>query len=150
MIGFGVMTRPDMMADLLGAAGFFLACGLNRRWLPAAAVLLALGCLTKQTAGVWLLAAVLVLLCREGSRRLAFVLGRSGRRDRVGGRGVPGRDERAAHRVQPVQSKRDAARPDSNLGILLLLLHRSPEMLFFALVGCGLWMSQRAQRPTPC
>ena len=39
-----------------GAGGFFLACRHDRRWLPAAAVLLALGCLTKQTAacGSWL------------------------------------------------------------------------------------------------
>ena len=26
MIGYAVMTRPDMLADLAGAAGFFLAC----------------------------------------------------------------------------------------------------------------------------
>ena len=71
MIAYGVMCRPDMMADLLGAAGFFLACRNDRRCLPAAAVLLALACLTKQTAAVWLLAALVVLLFHQGVPRRA-------------------------------------------------------------------------------
>ena len=30
---------------------------------------------------------------------------------------------------------------EQRLGILMLLLRRSPELLFFALLGCGLWTS---------
>jgi hypothetical protein len=142
MIAYGVMCRPDMMADVLGAAGFFLACQSNRRWLPAAAVLLALACLTKQTAAVWLLAALVVLLFHQGVPRRACLLG--GLAVAV----VFSVIAILAATTEPyiLPSLRSQLGmpfdPQQQFGILVLLFHRSPEMLFFVLVGCGLWMSK--------
>jgi hypothetical protein len=141
MIAYGVMCRPDMMADLLGAAGFFLAFQTDRRWLPAAAVLLALACLTKQTAGVWLAAAVIVLFFRQGMTRRAFFLG-----------GVAAMVVLSVVALLAATSEPDIWSslfsqfampfdPQQQFGILILLLHHSPELLFFVLVGCGLWVS---------
>ena len=143
MIGYGLMTRPDMMADLLGVTGFFAACASDRRWLPVAAVLLALSCLTKQTAGVWLLAAVVVWLVREGGWRRALALGgASGAMVLtivflLATFGEP-------HILSSLLGQGAVAfDPQQQIGILLLLLKRSPEIILFALIGCGLWMSQQ-------
>lgn len=64
MIGFGLMTRPDVLADTLGFAGFILAAGKPAggfKRLAAAGLLLAASGLTKQTAAAYLLAAALSL-----------------------------------------------------------------------------------------
>jgi len=143
MIGYGVTTRPDMMADLLGAGGFFVALRPKHRELCVAVVLLALAFLTKQTAAVWLLAAILALLVEKDSRRRALLLGGATfvtiattvallaafyeptiLSNLFGQGGVP---------FNAVQG----------IGILLILVNRSPEILFFAFLGCGLWMSRR-------
>ncbi len=59
MFGFTVMVRPDALAELLGLSGFLLS-GARSRWARWAGVaLLVLAILTKQTAGVFLLAAAL-------------------------------------------------------------------------------------------
>ena len=59
MFGFSVMVRPDLMAELLGVVGFFLAGrkGWAGEWVGGGLLVLAI--LTKQTAGVFLLAAAL-------------------------------------------------------------------------------------------
>ncbi len=143
MIGYGVMTRPDMMADLLGAGGFFIALWPNRRELWVAVVLLTLAFLTKQTAGIWLLAAFLSLLVEKDTRRRALVLGGSTLAaiaatvallaafyeptivsNLFGQGGIP---------FDSVQ----------RIGTLWMLVNRSPEILFFAFLGCVLWMGQR-------
>jgi hypothetical protein len=73
LFGFGIMTRPDAMADLLGLAGFFLATS-RRRGLPyPGGLLLVLAVLTKQTCGAYLLAAALSLWF-EGRRGRAIGL----------------------------------------------------------------------------
>lgn len=62
MIGFGVMARPDALADFLGFAGFLLAVSRSRRGVFAGSLLLLLAIFTKQTAVVYLLAACLANL----------------------------------------------------------------------------------------
>jgi hypothetical protein len=73
MNGFTTMVRPDALAELLGFAGFLMT-GVNAAGaLPAGVALLALSALTKQTAGVFLLAAALALTL-EGERRKAVIV----------------------------------------------------------------------------
>ncbi len=149
MIWYGARTRPDMMADLLGVAGCFVACELSRRWLPAAAVLLAMSCLTKQSLGaVWLLAAMVVLLLREDTRRCAFVLG--GTTAALVLMIVMLLAATSEPYIVPSLFGQGgiAFSPRQSLRILMRLMDRSPEMLLFALVGCGLWIREKRQDRT--
>jgi hypothetical protein len=73
LFGFGIMTRPDALADLLGLAGFFVATGRKRWLLYNGGILLVLAVLTKQTCGMYLLAASIALWF-EGRRRDALGL----------------------------------------------------------------------------
>ncbi|CAN5634609.1 hypothetical protein BH23PLA1_BH23PLA1_06480 [soil metagenome] len=68
MLGFGVMARPDVAADLLGFTGFLLATarGSDRLrwpglWLWIGGALLVAAFFTKQTTGLYLLAAAIAL-----------------------------------------------------------------------------------------
>ncbi len=61
MIGFAVMVRSDLMAELLGLVGFLLSGRRSRGWCAVGCLLLVLAALTKQTAGVFLLARALAL-----------------------------------------------------------------------------------------
>ncbi|HEY2154730.1 MAG TPA: hypothetical protein VGH33_03810, partial [Isosphaeraceae bacterium] len=73
MTGFSVSTRPDMLAELLGVVGFIL-CGERSRGRRVAGVAaLVLAALTKQTAGVYLIAAALAAVA-EGRRRWALAI----------------------------------------------------------------------------
>lgn len=62
-IHFGTMARPDALADALGLLGFLLATTRRpgRSTVPLAVASLVLAVLTKQTAALYLLAAVLGL-----------------------------------------------------------------------------------------
>ncbi|WP_152052371.1 ArnT family glycosyltransferase [Tautonia marina] len=63
LYGFGVMVRADLMADTLGIAGFLLAVGRASRWRYAlGAFLLVAAIFTKQTMGLYLIAAVLAAM----------------------------------------------------------------------------------------
>jgi hypothetical protein len=73
MLGFSVMVRPDLMAELLGLGGFFLSGHRTRAGRLAGGALLVLAILTKQTAAVFLLAAALASAA-EGHRRRAWGL----------------------------------------------------------------------------
>ena len=140
MVWYGARTRPDMMADLLGAAGFFLACGRGRRWLPAAAALLAMSCLTKQSLGaLWLLAAMAALLVRGDARRRAFVLG--GTTAALASAIVVFLAATSEPHILPslLGQGRMAFQPRQSLRIVMRLMDCSPELLLFALVGCALW-----------
>lgn len=63
-IGFGYANRPDALADLLGLVGFLLVVCPSRTWL-AGALLLAAAAFTKQTAGIYLFAAVATMFFRR-------------------------------------------------------------------------------------
>jgi hypothetical protein len=71
--GFTVMVRPDLMAEMLGIIGVFLTGAASRKNCIAGAVCLALAVLTKQTAIVYLVAAVLALVA-DGRRPRALRL----------------------------------------------------------------------------
>jgi hypothetical protein len=74
--GFGVMARPDTLADLLGFIGFLLAIGSARaRWWSGSAVLL-VALFTKQTTVAYLVAAMLVQFL-SGRRGVAVAIGGS-------------------------------------------------------------------------
>lgn len=74
LVGFSVMVRPDMMAELLGLAGFVVSARGGRVGTLAGGALLVLAILTKQTAVVFLLAAGLALwLGGERGRAICFV-----------------------------------------------------------------------------
>lgn len=76
LIGFSVMVRSDLMAEMLGLGGFVLGSGPGRRRgvTVTGGVLLVLAILTKQTSVVFLLAAFLALWF-EGRRGRAWALG---------------------------------------------------------------------------
>ena len=77
MVGFGVMTRPDVLADLLGLAGFLLAVDRRGRWRAVAGgALLVASAFTKQPAALYLGAAVLGLIA-DGRWRRGLVLAAS-------------------------------------------------------------------------
>jgi hypothetical protein len=74
MVGFSVMVRPDLMAETLGCSGLVLALGQSPVGVPVGCGLLGLAVLTKQTAGMFLLAAAAALLIEGRPRRAAAVL----------------------------------------------------------------------------
>jgi hypothetical protein len=73
MDGFGLMVRPDTLAELLGVLGFFLAVRTGRPERLLGAALLVLAIFTKQTTAVFLVAASAALWW-EGHRRAAVGL----------------------------------------------------------------------------
>ena len=89
MVGFSVMVRPDLVAEFLGVTGYFLAGSRVpwRRFLGM--IVLVLATLTKQTALIYLGAAVLSWLI-QGEFRRAIRLG-------LGGGGTLGRDRSGDH-----------------------------------------------------
>jgi hypothetical protein len=74
MFGFTVMVRPDALAELLGVTGFFLCGGRARATRAAGVLMLVLAILTKQTAGVFLLAAAIAAALTRGWRQALFLL----------------------------------------------------------------------------
>lgn len=73
MLGFSVMTRPDMTAELLGMVGFWLAISPSATRAWSGGLILVLAILTKQTAALFLGAAVLAWWCDGHWRRGAAV-----------------------------------------------------------------------------
>ena len=67
--GFAVMTRPDVLAELVGFTGFLLVTGHRLAWVGLGGVALVLAVLTKQTAGAYVIAAVVALLVQRRPRR---------------------------------------------------------------------------------
>ena len=74
MFGFSVMARPDMLAELLGVSGFFLAGHRARLGRLAGGALLVLAIFTKQTAAIFLLAASMAWALEGNWRRGAWLL----------------------------------------------------------------------------
>lgn len=72
-LGFGAMVRPDMLADGLGLIGFLVVMGQGRTVgrVALAAILFALAILTKQTAAVYALAALVGLLVERRTADVA-------------------------------------------------------------------------------
>jgi len=74
LYGFGVMVRPDVMADFLGIAGFLLSIQPRRRMVLLGGALLVAACLTKQTAGMYLLASLIATWLDPALRRFGWLL----------------------------------------------------------------------------
>lgn len=77
LLGFGLMVRPDALAESIGLCGAALVVLRGLGWRTCGIVLLALGVLTKQTAGVYILAAAAALLVspdRRGWGLLTLIL----------------------------------------------------------------------------
>jgi hypothetical protein len=75
MVSFGVMVRSDTLAQLLGLAGFLLSARPTRGALLGASALLSLGCLAKQTAIAYPIAAVVALVWHDRQFVRAAALG---------------------------------------------------------------------------
>ena len=74
MIGAALMVRPDTMAELFGASGFYLALGSSSWSLVGGVVVLVVAVLTKQTAALFLIAASAALAVSGRWREAATVL----------------------------------------------------------------------------
>ena len=141
MFGFSVMVRPDLLAEFLGVAGFFLASGRNLSSRGLGVLLLVLAVLTKQTAAIFLLAASLGWVFEGGWRR-GFWLGLSGSIVLAGIIGA------MTWRVEPnfATSLAGDSRTPWDLGTLGGNLKRifelSPDILYFPTLGLGLWISR--------
>ena len=70
----GVMTRPDALAELLGLSGFFLATGQKSVTRAIGGVSLYFAAMTKQTALVYFLAAVLGLSIEARPKQALLIL----------------------------------------------------------------------------
>ncbi len=146
MTGFSVSTRPDMLAELLGLVGFIL-CGERSPGRRAAGVAaLVLAALTKQTAGVYLVAAALAAVAERRRRwGLAIVGGGVGAIALV----VAG----ATLSVEPNFARSlvgEAATP-RDLGAWFDLLERlaygSADLLLLPTLGLVLWTRTRYRDP---
>lgn len=69
MDGFSVTTRPDMLAELLGVAGFALAGAGAGVWRASGVAAIVLAVFTKQTTAVYLVAAALAMAAEGRWRR---------------------------------------------------------------------------------
>jgi hypothetical protein len=149
MVGFAVMTRPDALADLLGLAGFLSACYVrgSRRSAVAAGILLGLACLTKQTAGVYVVAAALALWVdgRDGRRSILVAATAAATTGLIVAlAAVGGEPQILASLFGQTAVPLDGGQ---RLGVLRLLARTSPELPWFAVLGCWLWTSGPFREP---
>ena len=142
-VGFGVMARPDTLADLFGFAGFLLALGATRRRLAAGSLLLLLAIFTKQTTAVYLIAACLAHVW-NGRRAAALgvgsavVLSALAIVAAVTLGGAPGFGPGLVGELGTPRDLADYRRLLEQFAIF------SPDLAVFALIGLVLWN----QRPT--
>ena len=150
LYGFAVMARPDVMADFLGLAGFLAAIS-DRRWLVwLGGVVLVLAILTKQTAVVYLVAAVMArLVCGLEGRGVGLLVGC--------GLGTIGLIAGLTWLVEPrmaVDLLGDAATPWTLNGWVVLirrLLVAAPELVVLPILGVALWIKgERRDRGLGC
>jgi hypothetical protein len=140
-----MMVRPDAPADLLGVSGFFVCGGrssITRRASLAGIALLVLAILTKQTAGIFLLAAALSLALEGAWRRALELLG--------GGLAALGLIVLVVnllfepHFAASLLGERIMPWSFSAWRILLdHILLVAPDLLYFAALGLILWIGRR-------
>ena len=145
LIGYAVMTRPDMLADLAGIAGFFVACRAGRLRIVAAAVLLATACLTKQTAAVYVVAACLAcaLRGRDGLLRNALPLAALTTAFVLVPVGILSMTSEP-HIVDCLLAQGSVPwAGEQCVAMLVYLMRKSPEIVWFSLLGGVLWTTGR-------
>ena len=140
MIGFSVMVRPDMMAELLGVCGFFLGGHRTAMGRLAGGGLLVLAILTKQTTAIFLLAASLAWVLEGDWRRgLKLLLGCLGATAVVIGAVTLLVEPNFARSLfGESKSPWEVSSFVSNLTRACWL---SPDILFFPTLGLVLWLS---------
>lgn len=140
MEGFGLMVRPDTLAELFGVFGFFLVVREAPRARLAGAGLLLAAVFTKQTTAVFLAAAA-ATLALEGRRRLALGL-------------LAGISAAAVVIVAIVTATvephlaasliAEGSMPWSGPNWLLRvgrLVREAPDLILFAALGPGIWLA---------
>jgi hypothetical protein len=144
LVGFGFMVRSDVMADLLGFAGAVLAMRTRRVSIALGAALLILAVLTKQTTGMYLIAACagLISLRRPVAAislgvgvglALALI---------VGGITLLVEPSFASSLVEV------GGMPfDPGAGPIARLARLGPEVLLLPLAGIALWLTPSRRRP---
>ncbi|WP_169978358.1 hypothetical protein [Tautonia rosea] len=146
LFGFGVMVRADLMADTLGFAGFLLAVGRPSRWRYAlGATLLVAAIFTKQTMGLYLIAAVLAAM-RTDRKRWGLTL--------AAGSGAVTLAIIAAvtRTVEPLFARELFGAAETPILLsdwqrtLSRLWQLGPELPILALVGLVLWTVRRERR----
>ena len=143
MIGFGVMVRADLTADLLGFAGFLTATGGRSRWrVVLGTCLLVASIFTKQTMGLYLVAAF-VALWLDGRRGAALALAV------VGSFAIVGIVAAVTSTIEPNfardllgAAETPVSLPDWAL-TLQRLLTQSPEIPALSALGLLLWLRRR-------
>ena len=148
MNGFSVMTRPDLLAETIGVAGFFLAIQ-SRAWVRyAGVVVLVAAILTKQTAAIFLISAALGWLL-QGDRRRSFEVGLGGTALFaliVGG---------TTWLVEPgfAASLTGESKAPWVYGSWLMtfgrIVYPSPDVLYFPALGILLWVTRVTGRRDP-
>lgn len=146
-IGFLTMVRPDALAELLGFVGFLCAMRERPKQRMFAVLLLAAAILTKQTAGVFVIAATIVrLLGRQWRAAASLAIGST---------------VCVALVVLPVQWLAEPHFWQSLVGqtvipwdsahgrkIVSLVAGRSPELFVLSFAGLILWL-RRTTRDVP-
>lgn len=74
LFGFAVMARADVMADFFGIAGFLLSIQRKRAIVLLGAALLVAACLSKQSAGMYLVASLTACWLDPSRRRMGWLL----------------------------------------------------------------------------
>lgn len=144
MVGFSIMVRPDMTAELLGISGFFLAG--RRGWGElVGGGLLVLAIFTKQTTVLFLLAAALGWAAEGDWRRgLRLLVGVSAAAALVAGAGT------LLVAANFARSLMGESKTPWAFASFARTLQRAatlcPDLLFFPLLGLGIWLSKRTGR----
>jgi hypothetical protein len=140
--GFAVMVRPDVMADFLGITGFLLSIQHRRSMVLLGGVLLVAACLTKQTAGMYLLASLAESWLKPPSGRFFWLL--TGWTATLLGISIG-----AIQLYEPNALRcwfEEAATPflhRDGLSTLQHLLGSSPDLLLISVVGIVAWNRSR-------
>jgi len=142
MVGFGAMVRPDVTADLLGFAGFLVVVVWGGRWrLVLGGLLLVVAVFTKQTAGLYTLAAVLALAWSgRRSATISLAVG-TAVASLVILFGVTWTIEPNFTRDFFGESGTPIALEDW-LSVLKLLVQNGPEILTFLVAGLVIWLGR--------
>ena len=148
MIGFSVMCRPDLCAELLATLGFFLASKSMPWTRVLGGAFLVLAMLTKQTTVVFLMASVLGWIC-VGQWRTGLLLG-LGAALALGGvvGGVTWLVEPnfAGALLGESQTPWDLKSFHSTFTRVIL---KGIDSLYFPLVGIALWLTRATGRRDP-
>ncbi len=147
MVGFGAMTRPDLLADTLGFIGFLLTIGRSNwlRWLGLGLLVAAI--FTKQTTATYLLAAVISLIFLGNRRRSLALLVTGGLISLViiGLVSIVGEPGFLPSLLGEASAPKDF---DKWRILLRRVLETGPELIWLPVVGFLFWSLRRPRDPS--